>query len=300
MGHKNKKSLVKQVQDVLDDKLCIGQSKHDAKQAGIARNGIYSWGTYKSYLKHCCYFTQYCKDNYGCKTIEQCRQYADDWLESRKKLSAYTQKLERSALCKLYGCRSDNFKAVLTPRSYDNITRSRGNAERDKHLSAVNNADIIEFACSTGLRRAELTQLRGTALAHTPNGGWVLNVTTNTKGGRKRVAPIVGNIDLVVRMMRAAGGNKVFDNVPSAMDVHACRAIYASRLYNTLARPLDVCKADNGFKHPKHKYCDKDAVYWRRGAHRGEWLDKRAMLDVSRALGHNRISVAGEHYLFDK
>lgn len=61
MGHKNKPnrgSLVKQVQDSLDEKLQIGRKKKPDKIAGIAQNYIYSWETYRSYLKHCCYFVK--------------------------------------------------------------------------------------------------------------------------------------------------------------------------------------------------------------------------------------------------
>lgn len=300
MGHKNKVSLVKQVQDVLDSKLCIGESKQQAKIMGIAQDGIYSWGTYKSYIKHLCYFVDYCKNEHRCKTIDQCRQYADEWLASRKSLSPYTQKMERSALCKLYGCRSTDFKVEIDARTYDKVSRSRGEAVRDKHFSVTNNADLVEFASSTGLRRAELEALRGTDLVLTRYGQWMINITRGSKGGRNRIVPIIGNTNLVVRIMQAAGNNKVFHAVPSAMDVHSYRAVYAQRLYNRLARPLDICRADRTFKQPGKEFCDYDAVYWRRGAHKGEWMDKRAMLMVSRALGHNRISVAGEHYLFDK
>ena len=74
MGHKNKPnrgSLVKQVQDILDAKLQIGRKKKPDKIDGISQNYIYSWETYHSYLKHCCYFVKWCKKNHGCKKIEQ-------------------------------------------------------------------------------------------------------------------------------------------------------------------------------------------------------------------------------------
>jgi len=36
------KSIVRQVQDVLKQKLCIGEDKHTAKQQGVTAGGIYS------------------------------------------------------------------------------------------------------------------------------------------------------------------------------------------------------------------------------------------------------------------
>lgn len=99
MGHKNKKSLIWQTQERLDSMLAIGQSKYEDKKLDLTERKIYSWNTYKSYLQHCCQFVRYCRDNHHCKNLADCRQYAEEWMESRKDLSAYTQKLSASALC---------------------------------------------------------------------------------------------------------------------------------------------------------------------------------------------------------
>lgn len=37
---------------------------------------------------------KWCKKHYGCKTLAECRAYADEWLSTRLVLSPYTQKLE--------------------------------------------------------------------------------------------------------------------------------------------------------------------------------------------------------------
>ena len=42
MAHKNKKSLIRQVQERLDSMLAIGQSKHQDKKEGITGEKIYS------------------------------------------------------------------------------------------------------------------------------------------------------------------------------------------------------------------------------------------------------------------
>lgn len=301
MSKHNKKSLVRQVQEALDARLAIGESKHDAKKKSddpMHLEGVYSWGTYKSYLKIGCSFVSYCKEKYGCKTLEACEAHASEWLSSRSDagLSAYTLKLDRCALGKIYGRSSDSFSAPIEKRTYAAVTRSRGPAARDKHFSEAKNGDLLEFARSTGLRRGELQQLRGDALVQ-KRGQYYIRVTTNTKGGRNRLAPICGDTALVVRLMTAAGEEKVFPHVHGALDVHACRRVYAQRLYDTVKRPLDVCEADRSFVQPGRLFPDRDAVYRRRGEFRGTWLDKRAMVIVSRALGHNRLSVVGEHYL---
>ena len=86
MAHKNKKSLIRQVQERLDSMLAIGQSKHQDKKEGITGEKIYSWGTYKAYLQQCCQFVRYCRNQHHCKNLADCRQYVGEWMESRKDL----------------------------------------------------------------------------------------------------------------------------------------------------------------------------------------------------------------------
>ena len=102
MSHKNKVSLVDQVKLALDEKLAIGQSKYLDKSLNQTSDKIYSWETYHNYLKHNCYFALWCKENYKCKTLEQCRSHANEWISSRSHLSAYTIKLVAAALAKLF------------------------------------------------------------------------------------------------------------------------------------------------------------------------------------------------------
>ena len=100
MGHKSKKSLVRQVQEVLQAKLCPGDSKHMDKHSpeGISSK-LYSFGTYRTYMNIGVKFTRFCKENHGCKTLGQCRQYVNEYLQERSKsCSSYTVKLDAAAL----------------------------------------------------------------------------------------------------------------------------------------------------------------------------------------------------------
>lgn len=280
MGHKNKKSLIRQTQERLDSMLAIGQSKYEDKKLDLTERKIYSWNTYKSYLQHCCQFVRYCRDNHHCKNLADCRQYAEEWMESRKDLSAYTQKLSASALCKLYGESLEELGISTKRAARNEITRSRGTAKRDSHFSEEKNADFVEFCRSTGLRRSEITKLRGDQLLQ-EEGQWYIQTTG--KGGRFRIIPICGDVELVVRKMQAAGTGKVWKKVPQNADIHSYRADYASRIYLKYARPIEELPR-------KERYiCRKDK--------RGITYDRAAMLEASRALGHNRISVVGAHYL---
>lgn len=295
MGYKNKKSLILQVKEMLDSKLAIGQNKHAAKAAGTYKQYIYSWGTYRTYLQQCCQFVRWCKDiarTDGSKqprTLEDCREYIGRYMEHMGTYSAYTQKLVLSALCKLYGEYPVEGRPFGLPdqqqkRHRADITRSRNAAERDKHFSEERNTDIVTFCRCTGLRRAELQQIRGIDLD-----GSSLMVYRGTKGGRVRIVPVCGSIEemeTVKRLAAAAGNNKVFEHIPSAMDVHHYRSVYCQRIYDQYARPLDKIPAADRY------YCRSDK--------KGTVYDRKAMLQASKTLGHNRISVIAGHYLQHK
>ena len=97
MGHKNRKTLVKQVSDELDSQFRAGKGrqKHIDKHVEDGMKGrIYADTTLRTYKKHCCYFTKYCKEQHGCKTLEECREYVPEWMGTRSGLTAWTQKLE--------------------------------------------------------------------------------------------------------------------------------------------------------------------------------------------------------------
>ena len=274
-------SLTYQVKSTLSDKLRIGESKHVAKELGTAQQGIYSWSTFNSYMKHCNYFVAYCKEQFGCRTLAECRPYADQWLQKQmdKGLSAYTLKLEVSALSKLYGCKSTDF--IGTPsRHRSEITRSRLDVARDKNFSAAKNDRFVRFCQSTGLRRDELRRLTGDQLERR---GDQYYIRVTGKGGRERLAPVVGDVRNVVDQMKDAGSGKVFSHINSNVDIHGYRSQYAVAVYQNHARDI--------------KTLQRSEIYYCRGDLKGVKYDRAAMLIASQALGHNRVSVIAGHYL---
>ena len=304
-----RKTLLLQVQENLDSKLAIGQSKKADKLAyardennNVLRDGdgkkiilhedltkdkIYSWNTYKTYLKHNNYFAQWCRETHNCKTLNQCLPHANEYLQKLidDGKSASTIKMTVAALCKLYSVPSDSF--IKTPdRQRKDIKRSRGEAVRDKNFSKKNNAELISFCKCTGLRRAELTHLTGTDLVE-KDGQYFLHVHTATKGGRERLSPIVGTkeeVGAIVNRMESVGGGKVWEKVSSNADIHSYRSVYCTKVYKQNARDINNIEDWHEIY-----FCKKDLV--------GVKYDKQAMLIASQALGHNRINVIASNYL---
>ena len=341
--HKSTKSLIQQVKETLDSKLAIGESKYLAKLNGTYTEHIYSWETYRSYLKHACYFVQWCKEQpidpalgHKPRTLEECRIFAERWIQNTidRGLSSFTVKLEVAALAKLYSCKSTDFDIKTPPRKRANIKRSRRNdVAMDKHFSVTKNKDLITFCRCTGLRRAELSQIRGTDLIE-HEGKHCLDVHKGTKGGRLRISEICGTdeeVETVKRLCAEAGPNKIFPHPNSNADIHSFRADYAKRVYEKNKRSYSEYKHErlviyknkivasyttkNGRRDPskfpelyvkegKHVrmlpgYRDVSGVYYCRIDRKGEFFDRKSMFDTSLALGHSREGITCEHYLMN-
>lgn len=253
--HKTDKSLIQQVKETLDSKLAIGESKYLAKLDGTYTKHIYSWETYRSYLKHDCYFVKWCKEQpidlllgHKPRTLDECRRFVEKWVQYNidRGLSAYSIKLEIAALAKLYSCKSTDFDIKTPARKRTNIKRSRGPAIMDKHFSISKNKDLITFCKCTGLRRSELEQIRGTDLI-AQKGGLFLEIKRGVKGGRIRISPVIGSeeeISLVKRLCEEKGNEKIFSTPSVNADIHSFRADYAKRIYNKYKRKYEDFKKE--------------------------------------------------------
>ena len=298
--YKNRGSLVYQVQQQLHAKLRISESKKEAKKDGTYKQKIFNWSTYKTYQKHSNYFTAWAKETHDCRTLEQCKPYVSEWLQNRidSGLSASTIKTDASSLAKLYNCSTKDFNINTPARLRSEITRSREEVKRDKHFSAKNNKELINFARGTGLRRGELEQLKGQKLVWKGQKPYVV-VDVNTKGGRHRESPIIGTQEqirsIVNKIENTAPDQKVWGKVHSGADIHSYRREYAQNYYNNIARPIEQIPYDRTNKGSGHKY--QSQVYSCRSDLKGTKYDKIAMKEVSLALGHSRIDIIAQHYL---
>lgn len=250
MGRVSKLSLKGQIQQKYDSMLSIGRKKKDDKANDETRKHIYSWETYRSYLKHACYFADFVKEQpaptelgHKVRTLDEARRYVEQFLQASidAKKSAYTISLQAAALAKLYQCKCTDFDIDLPRRERSALKRSRGEKIRDKNFNEDLHRDLVTFCRCTGLRRSELLQIRGEDLRNI-DGRWFLEVTRGTKGGRPRTAPIVGSdeeIHAVIQQLQAAGSKKVYSYVSTNADVHSFRADYATRIYNAKKRDLN-------------------------------------------------------------
>lgn len=297
MGHKNKKSLVRQVQENLQQKLekGVGTSKHLDKHTGTTADKIYSYGTFKAYLRSNIGFVSYCREQFRCKTLEDCRPHVNDYLQHRmENCSSFTVKLDAAAIGKLYGESTTAF--CPTPSRHRNeVVRSRGEKGMDKHFSEARNAKLVEFCQATGLRRSEIAACRGIHLVacKTPKGEQFHGVgilVPRGKGGKSRVAPLCCSketAERIIQQCKEAGNGKLFERVHSAADIHSYRAQYASAFYTAIApKDTDIIKGHDRYvcRGP-----DKSGVVYSRPC----------LKQCSEALGHHRVEIVANSYLYD-
>ena len=277
------KSIVRQVHKVLQEKLCIGESKYVAKQQRIASEGIYSWSTYRNYLAKGCAFAKWAKEQHECRTLEDAREYVDAYIQKHidEKYSPWTQSHISSALAKIYGCSTKDFIPTQV-RHRSGITRSR---KSRAVFSESKNREFVDFCKATGLRRHEIKHLKPENLRYDEFSKKYMLVNVKGKGGRLRDCPILSQ-KAVARIQNTPDGQNVWSKIPSRADIHSYRADYCKSVYQLHVRPVaEIPKSDR-------YYCRRDL--------KGVVYDKRAMLIASQALGHNRISVIAGHYLYEQ
>ncbi len=343
MSRKNKaykRDLKQQVHDKLSSMLAIGVSKRESKLEGTDKTKIFSYKTFETYKIHCMYFVDYIRSVHPeCTTLKSARKYVGEWLSKRESevspltgepLSAWTIQTEAKALNKLYGIdptSKDYYEPPIRHRS--DIKRSRTTVVRDSHFSETNNDELIKFCRGTGLRRREITDLKGDSLFHKEDINKFLNdpslmdllpiienknpilrrnifedallfdednfLLVKGKGGKVRFAPVLGpNFQPIVERVKNTPPNrKVWEYVSTNADIHGYRSDYATSLYKKYSQPIEeieqFCKANGISK--------RERIYYCRGDEKGKKLDVSAMKLVSKALGHNRISIVATNYL---
>lgn len=266
----------------------MGSKRSEDKAEADTKNKIYSKATFKTYKQQFKHFADWLEQAHPeAKTIEDARAFVDDYLRHLIELerSAYSISTAKAAIAKVMGVETTQFIAT-PPRLRADIKRSRGEAVRDKHISTKKEEELARFTSATGLRRKEMTMIKAEDLFF-ENGQAYLNVTRGTKGGKPRIAKIVGKTEEetkdIVKWIQSNQG-RLFNKLSSNYDNHYYRATYANRLYNQLKRDTDKIPFEQRYIMRKERA--------------GEVYDKQAMLLVSKALGHNRISVIAQSYLY--
>jgi integrase len=277
--------------------MAIGQSRRKAKQAARASGErvwaysterIHSFKTRSIYQGHIVRFARWARATHQVKNLaeldtrthELASVYLQHHVDEGK--SPYTLQAERAALRLFFEDRTLAQDVTLPRRARANITRSRGPVAHDHHIQLANWQSLIRFLEATGLRRNEVRLLRvGDIVACDTDPDYAGQTTVkvrNGKGGKSRTVPVLTGHehDVLSQKEGRQDDARIFASIPGHLDVHSYRRGYAQALYLALAPGRSLP--------PMGRLKRSD-------------YDEEAVLQVSRALGHNRTSIVLQHYL---
>lgn len=251
--------------------------------------------TFKNYLDRSINFVRWVKERYPeikwleeieKRHIEIVNAYID-YLELDKQLSPFTIHGYISGVSMLLGTSNTDYD--LPAKSYQDITKNRIDPDTPKEgFDHAKHQELLKFIKATGLRNVELRRVRPEQVVKDIYGTVLIKIVANqAKGGRPRIVfPIAEDAEWVyayARARQAAGKDRLFSKrdgeLPKYAPYHPCRAVFAERKY---AEALQSHATGE--------------MYRRRGD--GRTFDKGALQEISSNLGHNRIGICVQNYLW--
>lgn len=266
----------------------FGTKRSTDKMNASTQDKIYSENTFLTYKRQFKYFADWLEQVHPeVKTLDEARLFVDDYLKEliEKGKSPSSISTAKSGIAKVFQVGAEQF--IATPeRTRAGIKRSRFDVKQDSHVSNKTEERLSKFTSATGLRREEMKRIEADDLFF-KGGKAYLSVTKGTKGGKSRVVEIVGISDGetkdIIEWIQGQKG-RLFPKVSKHYDNHHYRSVYAKRIYDRYARK------ENDIPLKERYVMRKDRA--------GEVFDRLAMAVVSKNLGHNRISVVAQHYLY--
>lgn len=322
-----RKTLERQFEHALHDQIRFGESRHKVKnnmrnqlghnyKFGMAVTNIQGVETFDRYLRVSQEYAKWLVKSKGVNKytkMEDTKAFAKDYIKHRldSGVSAWTAKMEKSALGKLY---KEQVNIEIPKRDINNISRSRNVCEHDKHFSIRKHHAEILIANSCGTRREDLSKL--TLGSFKDINGHLFVQINQSKGGRDRLAPVLPSKEEEVRglikIARQRGKTdncKLFEKIHSKMDVHSFRREYAKELYNYIKenkdyriKLLNIYPQRNESKAYKNKITGIIEIrkiksdYFRAHGDNEVYLRDNLYL-VSQSLGHSRIDVSYHFYI---
>ena len=304
MGRKNKNITI-QLNNRINELLRIGEKK--VKVGGVAE-GIHSVKTAEQYRKTANRLSSVCKEM-GVKSIADIdKSVVVRYMEAYRDASAWTVSRELSAISKIRG-------ETITPkelgfverRTYTSVKNSRGELPSSSTAHRAENQDGLYFASVTGCRRASITNATASDAVRNEYGK-IIGFHFTEKGGRERVALVLPSEQVnLTRWVdsKLKGGHSpdapLIPYIDKNCGTHRMRAEYARELYSEIKESrergidiydgrkyelfIDKDKYDYSYNNPRFK---SDVVHD---------FDKDIALEVSFALGHNRLDVSLYSYL---
>lgn len=229
-------SLGHQFHNALENKKKIGESRHKAKEQGVAHEGIYSYKTYDAYKNSSKQFVKWLKSEYpNIRYLNQidkdiCKQYIK--YREQSGCTAYTYSQDMAMISKTLGISLNKRECGVATRKLSNIKKNK----TDNGFRTSSGA-VESILRGTGLRRNELANLKVKNLIIEGNKVVGVLVRKGAKGGKTREVQVRKEYqECIYKLVEGfESDSKVFDReIPKNLQAHRYRAEYAQNMYKEL------------------------------------------------------------------
>ena len=304
MGRKNKNITI-QLNRRIDELLRIGEKKVKVDGRVATINSVQTADSYRGTANR---LGEVCK-SMGVRNIEDIdKGVIERYMESYRHASAWTVSREIAAANKLLGTSYTPRDFGFTQRrTYTSVKNNRGELPSSSTANKPENQDGLYLASVTGCRRSSITTVTANDAIRDEHGK-IYAFNWCEKGGRCRTSLVLpseqGNLTRWVDSKLKGGHSPdapLVDYISKNAPCHRMRSEYARDLYAELKdakeRGVDVYrgrKFDLFIDKDKYDYSYHNPRFKSNVVH---GFEKDLALEVSFALGHNRLDVSLYSYL---
>ena len=304
MGRKNKNITI-QLNRRIDELLRIGEKKVKVNGRVATINSVQTADSYRGTANR---LGEVCK-SMGVRNIEDIdKGVIERYMEYYHNASAWTVSREVAAANKLLGTSYTPRDFGFTQRrTYTSVKNNRGELPKSSTANKPENQDGLYLASVTGCRRSSITTVTAND-AIRDEYGKIYAFHFCEKGGRERISLVLpseqGNLTRWVDSKLKGGHSPdapLVDYISKNAPCHRMRSEYARELYGELKEAKERgVDSYNGRKYELFIDRDKYDYSYNNPRFKGDVVhgfDKDVALEVSFALGHNRLDVSLYSYL---
>ena len=304
MGRKNKNITI-QLNRRIDELLRIGEKKVKVNGRVATINSVQTADSYRGTANR---LGEVCK-SMGVRNIEDIdKGVIERYMEYYHNASAWTVSREVAAANKLLGTSYTPRDFGFTQRrTYTSVKNNRGELPKSSTANKPENQDGLYLASVTGCRRSSITTVTAND-AIRDEYGKIYAFHFCEKGGRERISLVLpseqGNLTRWVDSKLKGGHSPdapLVDYISKNAPCHRMRSEYARELYGELKEAKERgVDSYNGRKYELFIDRDKYDYSYNNPRFKGDVVhgfDKDVALEVSFALGHNRLDVCLYSYL---
>lgn len=206
--------------------------------------------TRSAYIKNYRKFIDFCRREYDCKTIDECKTHIQDYVDYlvQKDLTPSTIHTYIAPVSIYHRIPMDQIQKPRRCAAHN--VRSRSNNGRQYRSDNDENnpkyARSVDFQKCVGIRRNELANLRGNDFTQDENGNFYV-IVRKGKGGKRQLQKILSEDVEFVKSYFDGTEDKVFkpQELNNQIDYHSIRAKQAKRAYNYY---LDRINNEEGYR----------------------------------------------------